>query len=386
MYTFSAQSAVMSRRLAHIRAPRPTPPLYRRHIILISTPPHAFTPNIIDSDARSGRRQGHAEDEGILLTAFRATARPRKLLHLGVVDLHRVAGMDTGAAAATRTVPGTGYAAARRVVAATEHQRARDLRVGAGGGSCARTGVDGERGEYWEGGATRAVVRKEQHARFSDIAYALQVGLARGSPSPHHPTFERALADGLHHTNDAFAALLVCARHAPRPGAPERRLPRFPQVYTFSALSLLGIPAPISPWTPVGVGIRSARDVAPTAASRLFFDLDLPIDCDDEYGATRRLRGSNAGGDEQPTVLAAGSTRTGGDTRRRIRARPGHYAINKPKFLLGLSNNSKTNDGEWGWRIVRELADALDKWAKELPDHLNTNISLFYLPPTLPGM
>ncbi|KAJ7203394.1 hypothetical protein C8J57DRAFT_1408096, partial [Mycena rebaudengoi] len=38
--------------------------------------------------------------------------------------------------------------------------------------------------------------------------------------------------------------------------------------------------------------------------------------------AAHQLRGSSAGGDEQLTVLTGGSM--GGDTRRRIRVRPGH--------------------------------------------------------------
>ncbi|KAJ7253504.1 fungal-specific transcription factor domain-containing protein [Mycena rebaudengoi] len=304
-------------------------------------------------------------------------------------------------------------------------------------------------------------------------------------PLLHRPTFERALAGGLHHTNDAFAAtfLLVCALGARwstdarvvLPGeehqsAGWRWFAQVPmrdllvplalydlQVYALSALFLQGTSAPISAWTLVGVAIRCAQDVGahrrkspaapppapatgpaaptdenlpedelwkrgfwvlvfldrmhslqygrPCAIQDEDFDLDLPIDCDDEYwpGETRRLRaferrrgraddrvdgghdgrGHEEGGYEPDQDMYESFAHPRG-VPSRVSAFIAHlrlwqvlsfalrslYTINKSKFFLGLSNNSKANNGEWEQRIVRELDDALEKWAKELPDHL----------------
>ncbi|KAJ6581532.1 fungal-specific transcription factor domain-containing protein [Mycena capillaripes] len=197
----------------------------------------------------------------------------------------------------------------------------------------------------------------------------------------------------------------------------------------FSALSVLflhGTSAPQACWTLVSIGIRMAQDVGahrrkeathpwnaedelwkrafwvlvlldrtmssnygrPCAIQdeeqvsnymlyfRLFdaaasFDLDFPIDCDDEYWDTE-------------TPESAGAFRQPKDKPSLISAFIAHlrlcqvlsfalrtiYSISKSQVLLGLN---KGNTGDLEKRILVELDAALNKWMDEIPDHLRWN-------------
>ncbi|CAA7269970.1 unnamed protein product [Cyclocybe aegerita] len=249
-------------------------------------------------------------------------------------------------------------------------------------------------------------------------------------PLLHRPSFERSVRDGLHYTNEGFAAvyLLVCAVGARFSNDPRVRVDGvesylsagwkwFNQV-EIGKTSLLSLPslydlqqsclvvlflqsssAPQAVWTMVGIALRLAQDVGvhrrrssqPTAENELWkrafwflicidrltsvsvgrpcaiqehdFDLDMPVECDDEYW-------------EHP------------DPEQRFKQPP-----NKPctvtGFVLflrlmlimsccvrGIYSLSKTNEWfglvgqQWKSRIVMELDSSLNKWLNSVPDYL----------------
>ncbi|EAU83262.2 nuclear protein [Coprinopsis cinerea okayama7 len=235
-------------------------------------------------------------------------------------------------------------------------------------------------------------------------------------PLLHRPSFERSVAEGLHLTNDSFAGtvLLVCAI-ASRFSDDTRVLldgeesfhsagwKWFEQVQVLSVQFLQGSSAPQSCWTMVGIGIRLAQDVGahrkkaqkagPTAEDELWkrafwvlvcmdrlvsaalgrpcaiqdedFDLEMPIECDDEYWETEcddvEQRWKQPPG--KPSLLTyfclflklnqilAFSLRT-------------IYSINKSKILLGFIGP------QWEQHIVAELDSTLNKWVDSIPSHL----------------
>ncbi|KAF8972347.1 fungal-specific transcription factor domain-containing protein [Flammula alnicola] len=173
------------------------------------------------------------------------------------------------------------------------------------------------------------------------------------------------------------------------------------QLYCLSAQFLQGSSAPQSCWTIVGIGIRLAQDVGahrrklhthtltaedelwkrafwvlvcldrmmssclgrPCATQDEDFDLDLPIDCDDEYWENPDPEKCFKQPPNKPSSIShfilylklhqilAFSLRT-------------IYSINKSKILLGFVGQ------EWEQHIVAELDSALNKWVDSVPDHL----------------
>ncbi|KAF8972340.1 fungal-specific transcription factor domain-containing protein [Flammula alnicola] len=173
------------------------------------------------------------------------------------------------------------------------------------------------------------------------------------------------------------------------------------QLYCLSVQFLQGSSAPQSCWTIVGIGIRLAQDVGAhrrklhthtlTAEDELWkrafwvlvcldrmissslgrpcaiqdedFDLDLPIDCDDEYWENPDPEKCFKQPPNKPSSIShfilylklhqilAFSLRT-------------IYSINKSKILLGFVGQ------EWEQHIVAELDSALNKWVDSVPDHL----------------
>ncbi|KAG2018384.1 nuclear protein [Coprinopsis cinerea AmutBmut pab1-1] len=175
------------------------------------------------------------------------------------------------------------------------------------------------------------------------------------------------------------------------------------QYYCLSVQFLQGSSAPQSCWTMVGIGIRLAQDVGahrkkaqkagPTAEDELWkrafwvlvcmdrlvsaalgrpcaiqdedFDLEMPIECDDEYWETEcddvEQRWKQPPG--KPSLLTyfclflklnqilAFSLRT-------------IYSINKSKILLGFIGP------QWEQHIVAELDSTLNKWVDSIPSHL----------------
>ncbi|KAJ7115968.1 fungal-specific transcription factor domain-containing protein [Mycena epipterygia] len=178
----------------------------------------------------------------------------------------------------------------------------------------------------------------------------------------------------------------------------------------FSALSVIflhGTSAPQASWTLVSIGIRMGQDVGahrrkesthqwtmedelwkrafwvlvfldrmlsahygrPCAIQDEDFDLDFPIDCDDEYWEPPDPAQAFHQPKGKPSRISAFIAylrlcQVLSFTLRTI------YSINKSKVLLGLSKGSST---DWDRRIIVELDSAMDKWMDELPDHLRWN-------------
>ncbi|KAJ7334168.1 fungal-specific transcription factor domain-containing protein [Mycena albidolilacea] len=182
----------------------------------------------------------------------------------------------------------------------------------------------------------------------------------------------------------------------------------------FSALLVIflhGTSCPHACWTGVSVGIRMAQDVGAhrrkeathqwTAEDELWkrafwvliyldrtmsnnfgrpcaiqdedFDLEFPIDCDDEYWPWETSDPTQAFKQPKgkPSLISAfiANLRLCQVLSFALRT---IYSINKSKFLLGLSND---NNNDWEHRIVKELDLALNQWIDEMPDHLRWNPS-----------
>ncbi|KIY44292.1 hypothetical protein FISHEDRAFT_52319, partial [Fistulina hepatica ATCC 64428] len=252
-------------------------------------------------------------------------------------------------------------------------------------------------------------------------------------PLLHRPTFQAAIAAGLHHRDGDFGAtvLLVCALGSRFSDDPRVRLDGvnsalsdgwkyFRQVqapcismlaptslynlqfYVLSALFLQMTSAVHVCWTTIGIGVRLAQDVGAhrrtvfTSGSRLDnelwkrvfwcllwidrklsaalgrpcttqdgeFDLDFPIEVDDEYwdtseeGAKRLWRQPEG----KPSLITCFNCSLQLNQILAICLRT-IYSINKSKIMLGCS-------GDWEQRVVTDLDSALNKWVDSVPDHL----------------
>ncbi|KAF8910428.1 fungal-specific transcription factor domain-containing protein [Gymnopilus junonius] len=173
------------------------------------------------------------------------------------------------------------------------------------------------------------------------------------------------------------------------------------QRYCLSVQFLQGSSAPQSCWTLVGIGIRLAQDVGahrrkvnnhtmtaedemwkrafwvlvcmdrmvssslgrPCAIQDEEFDLDLPVDCDDEYwdNDSPELRFKQPV--DKPSLLSAFILYIKLHQILAFSLRT-IYSINKSKALMGLVGP------KWEQHIVAELDSALNKWVDSVPDHL----------------
>ncbi|KIM40777.1 hypothetical protein M413DRAFT_446160 [Hebeloma cylindrosporum] len=173
------------------------------------------------------------------------------------------------------------------------------------------------------------------------------------------------------------------------------------QIYCLGILYLQGTSAPQSCWTLAGIGIRLAQDVGahrrkphnhtltpddelwkrafwvivccdricsstlglPCAIHDEDFDLDLPVDCDDEYWEhpdpeKRFKQPPNKPSLVTSFILTIKLHRVLAFALRTM------YAINKSKILLGFVGEEPEQ------RIVAELDSALNKWVDSVPDSL----------------
>ncbi|KZT67994.1 hypothetical protein DAEQUDRAFT_728533 [Daedalea quercina L-15889] len=173
------------------------------------------------------------------------------------------------------------------------------------------------------------------------------------------------------------------------------------QVYCLTAIFLQGSSAPQASWTLIGVGIRMAQDVGahrkkvynvkPTVEEELWkrafwvlvsmdrsissvlgrpcaiqdedFDLDLPIECDDEYWENDdpELAFKQPPGKPSLVTFFNCFLRLNQILAFALRT---IYSINKSKALLGFVGQ------QWEQHIVAELDSALNKWIDSVPDHL----------------
>lgn len=186
------------------------------------------------------------------------------------------------------------------------------------------------------------------------------------------------------------------------------------QVHCLSVIYLQGTSAPQACWTIVGIGIRLAQDVGahrrkayshkPTVEEELWkrafwvlvsldrlmssslgrpcaiqdedFDLDLPVECDDEYWEHPDPDQMFKQPSDKPSLVSyfVNFLKLNHILAFALRT---IYSINKLKVLLGFVGQ------QWEQQIVAELDSALNKWIDALPDHLrwdpNRDINDFFL-------
>ncbi|KAJ3733132.1 hypothetical protein DFJ43DRAFT_1069396 [Lentinula guzmanii] len=226
-------------------------------------------------------------------------------------------------------------------------------------------------------------------------------------PVLHRPTFERSMREKLHYCDEMFAAivLLVCAvasryvedrrvlldgvdswhscgwKYFNQVQVVRKSLLAPPtlydlQFYCLSVQFLQGSSAPHSCWTMVGIGIRLAQDVGahrrkPTKALTveneliLFssYDLDMPVECDDEYWEHPDPALAFKQPPGKPSTVSAFNVFIRLNVLLSMALRT-IYAINKSKILMGFGGE------EWEQRVVAELDSALNQWVDSVPDHL----------------
>ncbi|KAG6907784.1 hypothetical protein DXG01_007391 [Tephrocybe rancida] len=255
-------------------------------------------------------------------------------------------------------------------------------------------------------------------------------------PLLHRPTFERDVSSGLHHTNSAFAGTLillcaVAARYSndlrvmddPKEPGEEpdphssgwkwfsqvplvRATPLAPPcLYELQFFALVGqflqaSSVPQACWTIVGIGIRVAQDVGAhrrksrgehTVEDELWnrscFDIEMPVECDDEYWEhpDPELRWRQPTPEKTPSkivyfnvyirlnqilaFLLRTVVRVFVSFKLFCMIIPAHiisekYATNKSRILHGFGGQ------QWEENIVSELDSALNAWMATLPDHL----------------
>ncbi|EGO24230.1 hypothetical protein SERLADRAFT_437842 [Serpula lacrymans var. lacrymans S7.9] len=173
------------------------------------------------------------------------------------------------------------------------------------------------------------------------------------------------------------------------------------QVYCLSVIFLQGSSAPQACWTIVGIGVRLAQDVGahrrsvynpkPTMEDELWkrafwvlvsldrtisstlgrpcaiqdedIDLELPIECDDEYWETSDPEKAFKQPPDKPSVVSCFVNLLKLHQILAFALRT-IYSINKSKVLLGFVGQ------QWEQHIVAELDSALNKWIDAVPDHL----------------
>lgn len=186
------------------------------------------------------------------------------------------------------------------------------------------------------------------------------------------------------------------------------------QVHCLSVIYLMGTSAPQACWTIVGVGIRLAQDVGahrrkayghkpnveeelwkrafwvlisldrlvssslgrPCAIQDEDFDLDMPLECDDEYWEHPDPDQAFKQPPGKPSLISyfVSFLKLNHILAFALRT---IYSINKLKVLLGFVGQ------QWEQQIVAELDSALNKWIDTVPDHLrwdpNMDINDFFL-------
>lgn len=173
------------------------------------------------------------------------------------------------------------------------------------------------------------------------------------------------------------------------------------QFYVLSVVFLQATSAPQACWTMIGVAVRMAQDVGahrrrvsnkpPTIEDELWkrafwvivymdracssalgrpcatqeedFDLEYPIECDDEYWDHPDPNKAWKQPTGRPSVVTHFKCLLQLNELLAICLRT-IYSINKSKILLGFVGQ------KWEQQIVAELDSALNKWVDSIPDHL----------------
>ncbi|KAJ6618065.1 fungal-specific transcription factor domain-containing protein [Mycena sp. CBHHK59/15] len=243
-------------------------------------------------------------------------------------------------------------------------------------------------------------------------------------PLLHRLTFESAFVSGLHLSNDGFARtlLLVCAiasrYHTPPPGRStlscgwewfdqvphaENHIFGQPtlydlQYYCLATMFLEGSSQPQACWTLVGMGLRVAQDVGahrrkhyverpsidaeswkrafyvlvymdrtlssgmgrPCAIQYDDFDIDPPIECDDEYWEDPVHPFEQPAGIPSKVIFFNCALRLNHILAFSLKIL---YSLNKTKVVFAIEDT-------WEDQYVAELDSALNKWLDGVPEHL----------------
>ncbi|KAJ3514268.1 hypothetical protein NLJ89_g2470 [Agrocybe chaxingu] len=225
------------------------------------------------------------------------------------------------------------------------------------------------------------------------------------TPILHRPTFEKSIRDGFHYSREGFADvyLLVCAIGArfssdprARANGADSRLAAGWQMLRI--VFITNSSSPMAVWPLLGTATRMAQDVGahrrkstpPTVEDELWkrlfwilfygdrlmslsmgrpliiqeedFDLDLPIDCDDEYWEhpdpqKRFKQPPNKPSSTTAFVLSLKLMRILATCSRII------YPINKASLSLGLIDKHRRSN------FVAELDANIDQWLASVPPH-----------------
>ncbi|KDQ52727.1 hypothetical protein JAAARDRAFT_702130 [Jaapia argillacea MUCL 33604] len=173
------------------------------------------------------------------------------------------------------------------------------------------------------------------------------------------------------------------------------------QLYCLSVFFLQGSSAPQGCWTMAGIGLRLAQDVGahrrkvysqtltvedemwkrafwilvsldrfyssalgrPCAIQDEDFDLDFPVEVDDEYWETGDPKTAFKQPEGKPSKIAFFNSYLKLNQILAFALRT-IYSINKSRVLLGFVGQ------QWEQHIVAELDSALNKWIDSVPDHL----------------
>ncbi|KAH7929532.1 hypothetical protein BV22DRAFT_1116792 [Leucogyrophana mollusca] len=176
------------------------------------------------------------------------------------------------------------------------------------------------------------------------------------------------------------------------------------QACCLSAMFLLGSSSPQACWTILGIGIRMAQDVGAhrrkvygirlTVEAELWkrafwilvcldrrlscslgrvcaihdedFDLDLPVECDDEYWEHPDPEKAFKQPPDKPSIVSFFISFVKLNDILAFALRT-IYSTNKSKVLLGFVGH------QWERRVVAQLDSAMNKWLDNIPDHLRWN-------------
>ncbi|KAF8518234.1 fungal-specific transcription factor domain-containing protein [Gautieria morchelliformis] len=178
------------------------------------------------------------------------------------------------------------------------------------------------------------------------------------------------------------------------------------QQYALAGIFLQGSAAPYAGWVTVGIGLRVAQDVGahrkriddptPSVQSELWkrafwvlvnldrlgsaalgrpcaihdedFDLDPPLEVDDEYWESPSPEDAFVQPTGRPSTVAYFNALIRLDQILSFALRT-IYSINKSKILLGFAGEK-----DWAQNTVVELDTALNQWLETVPEHLRWDL------------
>ncbi|CAA7269975.1 unnamed protein product [Cyclocybe aegerita] len=218
-------------------------------------------------------------------------------------------------------------------------------------------------------------------------------------PLLHRPSFCKSVQDGLHHCNDDFAVVYLTVESTTTGFLASPTLYNL-QFYCLSVVFLQFSSSVSSVWTMIGVAVRSAQSVGVHRRKTTFtnslenelwkrafwvllyldrtisvsvgqscaiqeedYDVDMPIDCDDEYLDHPDTEQESKQPSGQPSLISAFILQIK-LMQILIYCIRGIYSLCSTNWRFGLVGQ------KWKFHIVTELDSSLNKWLDSVPDHL----------------